>query len=115
MKQINAAILAMCLAAGAGIAAEAVNRKTYDKDKQELQQESSVVEAKATFETEKPSYILGEHDGRVAVYLYGNKEPEIVFNVYLHHLPDVDRFNLQNGIEISDYQTLLDLIEDYTS
>lgn len=115
MKQINVAVMVMCLAAGAGLSAGVAGRQIDNAKKQVSLSESSTVEAAASPETVKPSYVLGENNGRVAVYLYGNEEPEIVFNVYLHHLPDVDRLNLQNGIEIDDYQTLLELIEDYTS
>lgn len=115
MRQINAAVLAMCVAAGAGLAVGVVGQKLSETDYHEFISESDLIKANADVENIKPSYILGEKDGRVAVYLYGGKEPEIVFNVYLHHLPDVDRLSLQNGIEIDDYQTLLDLIEDYTS
>jgi len=116
LKQINAALLAMSAAAGIGLLAGMLNYEVSNRQIDEPYETGTVtVPARASVRAEKPNYILGEKDGRVAVYLYGKDDPEIVFNVYLHHLPDVDRENLREGIEIADYQTLLTLIEDYTS
>ncbi|MFV0497825.1 MAG: hypothetical protein ACK5L0_06650 [Candidatus Fimivivens sp.] len=64
---------------------------------------------------QEPRYLLSEHEGKLAVFMIGKKEPELVFDRYLHYLPDVDRLRLEEGIEISDYAELLRLIEDYTS
>lgn len=62
----------------------------------------------------QPRYRLVGHEGKLAVFIVGKSEPEIVLNVYLHHLPDVDRLQLEEGIEVDDYQQLLRLIEDYS-
>ncbi|WMJ84436.1 hypothetical protein ACS3UN_07200 [Oscillospiraceae bacterium LTW-04] len=64
---------------------------------------------------QKPRYLLSGYEGKLAVYMIGKKEPELVFDRYLHYLPDVDRMRLEQGIEVSDYAELLQLIEDYTS
>lgn len=64
---------------------------------------------------QKPRYLLSGYQGKLAVYMIGKKEPELVFDRYLHYLPDVDRMRLEQGIEVSDYAELLQLIEDYTS
>lgn len=64
---------------------------------------------------QKPRYLLSGYQGKLAVYMIGKKEPELVFDRYLHYLPDVDRMRLEKGIEVSDYAELLQLIEDYTS
>lgn len=63
----------------------------------------------------KPRYLLSGYEGKLAVFMIGKKEPELVFDRYLHYLPDVDRMRLEQGIEVSDYAELLQLIEDYTS
>ncbi|HWP50687.1 MAG TPA: hypothetical protein VN626_03210 [Clostridia bacterium] len=64
---------------------------------------------------QKPRYLLSGYQGKLAVFMIGKKEPELVFDRYLHYLPDVDRQRLEEGIEVSDYAELLQLIEDYTS
>lgn len=63
----------------------------------------------------KPRYRLSSYEGKLAVYIIGKQEPELVFDRYLHHLPDVDRLRLEEGIEVAQYTELLVLIEDYTS
>lgn len=63
----------------------------------------------------KPRYLLSSYEGKLAVFMIGKKEPELVFDRYLHYLPDVDRLRLEEGIEVADYAELLQLIEDYTS
>ena len=64
---------------------------------------------------QKARYLLSGYEGKLAVFMIGKKEPELVFDRYLHYLPDVDRMLLEKGIEVSDYAELLQLIEDYTS
>ena len=64
---------------------------------------------------QKPRYLLAGYQGKLAVYMIGKKEPELVFDSYLHYLPDVDRMRLEKGIEVADYTQLLQLIEDFTS
>lgn len=63
----------------------------------------------------KPRYLLSQYEGKLAVYIIGKTDPELVFDRYLHYLPDVDRMKLEQGIEVADYSELLRLIEDYTS
>ena len=63
----------------------------------------------------KPRYKLSHYEGKLAVYIIGKDDPELVFDRYLHYLPDVDRMKLEQGIEIADYSELLRMIEDYTS
>ena len=64
---------------------------------------------------QKARYLLTGYQGKLAVFMIGKKEPELVFDRYLHYLPDVDRMRLEEGIEVSDYAELLQLIEEYTS
>ena len=39
----------------------------------------------------------------------------MVFQVYLHNLPEQDQKALEEGLEVEDYRELDRLIEDYTS
>ena len=74
----------------------------------------SGISAAASQVIKKPKYLLSQHEGKLAVYIIGKKEPELVFERYIHYLPDVDRLKLTEGIEIYEYSELLRLIEDYT-
>ena len=61
------------------------------------------------------AYELKEHEGRLAVYFYGEEEPRTVFDVYLSTLPEYDQKQLSVGIPIKNYKELLQRIEDYSS
>lgn len=61
------------------------------------------------------AYMLKEHEGRIAVFVYGSDEPEMVLDVPVKYLPDYDRAQMQEGIQVADYDALVALIEDYTS
>lgn len=60
-------------------------------------------------------YILRTSNGRLAVYLKDATEPQMVFDVSVRVLPEFDQQQLEEGIRIKDYQTLVTLIEDYVS
>ncbi len=109
MKKQAAAVLALALA---GLAGYAVGSAAAPAQSGESTHIETVVQAK---EIPEPLCRLGASGGRLAVFLPGKREPELVFDVWLHHLPDVDRERLQQGIEVFDEETLLALIEDYTS
>ncbi len=109
MKKQLAAVLALALA---GLLGYAVGTAAAPAESGESAPIEAAAEAK---EIPVPLYRLGASGGRLAVFLPGKSEPELVFDVWLHHLPDVDRERLQQGIEVFDEETLLALIEDYTS
>ena len=115
MKRIHAALLAMTAAAGIGLAAGWYEGRQQTGEASLSDTPTAAAAQTAVSDAQKSRYLLGQKDGRLAVFLDGGEEPEIVFNIYLHHLPDVDRMRLEEGIAVSDYQTLLTLIEDYTS
>lgn len=54
---------------------------------------------------EPPSYILGEYQGKLAVYRRDESEPFMVFQVYLHNLPEQDQEILAQGLEVRDYRS----------
>lgn len=61
------------------------------------------------------TYTIREYEGRVAVFRREEEEPELVFDVFVHTLPEYDRGQLQQGVKAADYQELVSLLEDYTS
>lgn len=87
--------------------------------KTERQNASPVAERASSIAVErkaqKPRYRLASYQGKLAVFIIGKNQPELVFDRYLHYLPDVDREKLEQGIEVADYSELMRLIEDYTS
>jgi len=65
--------------------------------------------------SENPKYLLGEQEGRLAVYTIGKETPDLVFDVYIKYLPQMDQEALKEGIVIQDYGELTKRIEDYIS
>ncbi|MEF9983280.1 MAG: hypothetical protein RR710_01930 [Oscillospiraceae bacterium] len=63
----------------------------------------------------KYDYLIKTFEGKIAVFTPNSKNPEIIFEVYTHQLPEYDRFQLEQGIIVEDYSTLVQLIEDYTT
>ncbi len=76
---------------------------------------SSVISPNFPTAPKVPKYVLRIHEGKLAVFIGDKKQPEIIFDQYVHLLPDVDRRELEKGIEVENYEELLRLIEDYTS
>lgn len=64
---------------------------------------------------ETGSYCLGTYQGRLAIFLPGQEDPEMLFDVYIQQLPAYDQGQLEQGIWVDDYQTLVQTIEDYIS
>lgn len=60
-------------------------------------------------------YVLREKDGRLAVFLKGQEEPQMVLDVSVRVLPEYDQRQLETGIYVADYQALVQLIEDFIS
>ena len=61
------------------------------------------------------SFLLGVHDGYIALWKDGNPEPAEVFPYKAELLPETDRKRLEAGIRINSKQDLLELMEDYLS
>ncbi|MCL2068849.1 MAG: hypothetical protein FWH00_03025 [Oscillospiraceae bacterium] len=62
-----------------------------------------------------PVYIIREYEGHIAVFAHGDSEPQIVLDTQVKFLPDFDRMQLGEGIEVWSYDELTALIEDYIS
>ena len=60
-------------------------------------------------------YVVREYESKIAVFSRGNLTPDIVFDVFVSHLPESDKIEIENGIYVNSYETLISLIEDLTS
>ena len=59
--------------------------------------------------------ILGEWEGKLAVFSPNGISPDEVYDVYISTLPEEEQRKLEEGIAVYDEQTLVGLLEDYTS
>lgn len=77
----------------------------------------SVTESATTTATSAaPLYILGEWDGKLAVFTMPQTDtPSKVYDVYLSSLPAEEQTRLEAGIPVYDEKKLQSLLEDYTS
>ncbi|MBR2720499.1 MAG: hypothetical protein IKB74_04105 [Lentisphaeria bacterium] len=64
---------------------------------------------------EQYQYLLKDCGGLLAVYRFGQSEPEMILQVFTHSLPEYDRTALQTGIAVADYRELIARIEDFSS
>lgn len=72
----------------------------------------------ATAQTTVPTAVarvLGEWNGKLALFVGGNPVPDEVFDVYLVSLPEEEQERLTAGIPVADETALARLLEDYTS
>ena len=112
-KRIQITFAAVTAAAFLGIAVGFAAKKEAQPPATVMESVSGI--SAASPQIQKPKYLLSHYEGKLAVYIIGKKDPELVFDRFLHYLPDVDRMRIEKGIEVSDYSELLRLIEDYTS
>jgi len=60
-------------------------------------------------------FVLGVHDGCIALWREGASTPLRVFPYRVEMLPEKDQKALQRGIVISDRNALSSILEDYLS
>lgn len=60
-------------------------------------------------------YLLGAHNGRVALWKGDDPEPARVFPYSVSSLPKADQEALKKGIRLESREELYRLIEDYLS
>ncbi len=60
-------------------------------------------------------YIIGQHDGKLAIFLDGNSEPLEVYDTYVSDLPEADRNYIKKGIRVTSVADLAAYLEDLTS
>ena len=81
-----------------------------------LQQAQQLIQwVRRRMEGEPLQYILGEWEGRLAVYRTGESEPDSVLDVYLGLLPPADAQALREGIPVEDQTELNRRLEDFMS
>ncbi len=73
---------------------------------------STVIEAAAPNGSEK--YILRDYEGRIAVFVYGEDEPQEVFDIFTSSLPRDEAERVCEGITVEGDEALQKLIEDFT-
>lgn len=62
------------------------------------------------------SYVLREYDGYVGVfYPAQEEEPTILTDIRVRELPIADRMELAVGIDVTDYSSVVGLLEDFGS
>ncbi|MDR2909062.1 MAG: hypothetical protein LBU86_04185, partial [Oscillospiraceae bacterium] len=60
-------------------------------------------------------YLIREYEGRVAVFTREDENPVTVLEKWVRHLPEYDRIQMQEGIEVYSDEELAARIEDFTS
>lgn len=60
-------------------------------------------------------FILGIHEGKVALWKDGQKKPVKVFPYQASMLPEVDQKRLEKGIHVDSLNELYEMIQDYFS
>ncbi len=63
----------------------------------------------------KYSFIIGEYDGKLAVFLDGKSDPLQVYDTYVSDLPEADRGYIKKGIRTTSVADLSAYLEDLTS
>ena len=65
-------------------------------------------------DTNDPLYVIGDWQGKVAVFEEDQPYPRQVFDVYVSTLPEPEQQKLRAGIPAEDDTQLSLLLEDYT-
>ena len=60
-------------------------------------------------------FILGIHEGRIALWKDNQKKPIKVFPYQASMLPEADQKRLEKGIHVESLNELYKLVEDYLS
>lgn len=68
-----------------------------------------------TSETAKEQYLLKEYEGKIALFLPPDEEPDTVYPIYVNMLPQLDRKRLERGIHLTDQDTVNRYIADFES
>ena len=63
----------------------------------------------------KSGYKIQEYNGNIAVFENGQDKPFRKTEIAVKNLPEVDRNELKNGIEVETNEELQTLLEDYLS
>ena len=58
-------------------------------------------------------FLLGFHDGRLALWKDGVSHPEQIYDIREDSLPLADRLQLRKGIHLEDREDVWQLLENY--
>lgn len=78
-----------------------------------LQSSAEKISADSETSTVGYKYTICEYEGKVAVFIYGEKTPETILNCRIEGLPKTDAENLQRGINVYNDSELQYLIEAF--
>lgn len=78
-----------------------------------LQSSAEKISADSETSTVGYKYTICEYEGKVAVFIYGEKTPETILNCRIEGLPKTDAENLRRGINVYNDSELQYLIEAF--
>lgn len=78
-----------------------------------LQGSAEKISADSETSTVGYKYTICEYEGKVAVFVYGEKTPETILNCRIEGLPKTDAENLRRGINVYNDSELQYLIEAF--
>ena len=58
-------------------------------------------------------FLLGFHDGRLALWRDGERRPEQVYDIREDSLPPADQLQLRRGIRAEDREAVWQILENY--
>ena len=58
-------------------------------------------------------FLLGIHDGKLALWREGVAHPEQIYDIREDTLPPADRLRLRQGIRLPDREDVWELLENY--
>lgn len=60
-------------------------------------------------------FLLGFHDGKLALWVDGVSRPEQIYDIREDSLPPADRLQLRRGIRVESREDVWTLLENYLS
>lgn len=70
---------------------------------------------KTSHQTNNPTYVIKNYDGKVSVFEKGKSIPLRVTDTLTSKLPQQDQEILQNGIEVNSQKDVSNILEDFCS
>lgn len=58
-------------------------------------------------------FLLGFHDGKLALWADGERRPEQIYDIRADSLPPADRLLLNKGIRVENREEVWQLLENY--
>lgn len=109
--RIYVLLATLCVSAVAAVALLAYGNRAAVPAPSETATPSTTV---STATSPPTGYLLGEWNGKLALYQAGHPYPEEVYDVFVRSFPAEDRERLEQGIPVADETELERLLEDYS-